>query len=578
MGNKAEQLTHLVYEASLDNSLWPELILELTEQLQLAGHGQYIEPDGVDSLGDLAQHFRRAFAISEKMVGLQEREAHMGAVLNTFSFGLALLDDAGQVILSNRAISESLPALAVNDVPLMLNGPDLPEPTPLVKWVEVCNLNEAPRALILDDDPDTNLLMLPRREAVRMGFPAQAAAVLISTGSSSSDGLRAFALTHDLTRRATELTGAIARLGDLKAAAEHLGVTYESARSYLKRVYEKTGCRGQVELVNELARTPMGILRAREQTGEEALNVRRLITLRDGRRMEFFVLGPEDGTPVVMFDALSGVTIDVLGYPQRCLTYLDKHNIRLITPCRPGGFRSDSKQLKSLREFAPDIEEMLEHLGVDRFSIMSVSFGSGSALAVAHELQHRVDRILMSAAAYPLYRHDNWRELDQFYHMSSILGRYWPSMLRQIIPFLVRSIMQNRDRYFDRYCKRTRSQHDIDILSRPIVRRRTAEMLAERTAAGMDGMVEENLLNAQGWDFSVADINVPVELAHGVLDNVAPVQGAEALAADLPQATMYRLEGKGHYHHIAGWPALVARAAGHDVDIEGEMYDFPTEI
>ena len=33
MPQKSDQLTHLVYEASLDNSLWPELVLELTEQL-----------------------------------------------------------------------------------------------------------------------------------------------------------------------------------------------------------------------------------------------------------------------------------------------------------------------------------------------------------------------------------------------------------------------------------------------------------------------------------------------------------------------------------------------------------------
>ena len=40
-----ERLTHLVYEASLDNSLLPELILELTEQVQMAADGRMIEAD-----------------------------------------------------------------------------------------------------------------------------------------------------------------------------------------------------------------------------------------------------------------------------------------------------------------------------------------------------------------------------------------------------------------------------------------------------------------------------------------------------------------------------------------------------
>jgi pimeloyl-ACP methyl ester carboxylesterase len=314
------------------------------------------------------------------------------------------------------------------------------------------------------------------------------------------------------------------------------------------------------------------VLRERRVTGEEVHKVRRTITLRDGRMLEYFTLGPPDGYPVVHFDALAGMTIDIVGYPAECLRHLERHNVRLITPCRPGGFRSDMKQMTSLRDFAPDVEELLDRLGVGRFSICSVSYGCGTAMAVAHELQHRIDRVIMSSVSYPEYKHPDWRELDLFYQMYGILGRYWPSMLRQIIPFLVRSVMQNVDRYFDRTCKKAKSDHDIALLSHPTMRRRTVEMLAERTASGMDGMVEENLLNAQGWDFNVRDIRLPVEIAHGTLDNVSPIQGAELLAAHLPDARLFRLEGKGHYHHIATWPSLLARASGNSVEIGEDQY------
>jgi len=272
---------------------------------------------------------------------------------------------------------------------------------------------------------------------------------------------------------------------------------------------------------------------------------------------------------------LSGVAIDVIGYPDLCLATLERLNIRLITPCRPGAFRSEAKAMNSLKEFTPDVEQVMDHLNLDRVGLLALSFGSGSALAVAQGLGTRVERIVMSSAAYPIYRHPNWRELDQFYHMSTILGRHWPSMLRQIIPFLVRSILQNRDSYFDRYCKRSRSSDDVEILSHPVIRRRTAEMLAQRTAMGMDGMVEENLLNAQGWDFPIRDIQARVEIFQGELDNVAPLQGAELLAKHLPNAQLTTMLGKGHYHHITNWPWLLARAAGHDVAPESDRYSIP---
>ena len=98
------QLTHLVYEASLDNSLWPELILELTDRLQIAQSGQFLPPEGDGALTELTEHFRRAFAISEKMVELQERAADMTSALNTFSVGLALIDDRGPPNVSNQSL------------------------------------------------------------------------------------------------------------------------------------------------------------------------------------------------------------------------------------------------------------------------------------------------------------------------------------------------------------------------------------------------------------------------------------------------------------------------------------------
>ena len=99
-----ERLTHLVYEASLDNSLLPELILELTDQVQRAADGTAIEGETRQDLGDLMEHFRRAIEISEKMVQLQERGSDLEAVLGTFAVGIALIDDHGAPMLINRAM------------------------------------------------------------------------------------------------------------------------------------------------------------------------------------------------------------------------------------------------------------------------------------------------------------------------------------------------------------------------------------------------------------------------------------------------------------------------------------------
>ncbi|SHH48379.1 alpha/beta fold hydrolase [Marivita hallyeonensis] len=571
-----ERLTHLVYEASLDNSLLPELILELTEQVQIAADGRMIEAERRHDLSDLMAHFRRAIEISEKMVRLQERESDLEAVLGTLAVGIALVDDSGRAFVTNRAMRDTGLAL---DGPIRLLPADAPEgaasePQSLTRWVSETNRVEIPKSFVTRES-DTTYLLLPRQEAIRMGFPAKAAAVLVATNPNTADGLRALATAHDLSLREQALVRALMEKGDLRAASEAIGISYESGRTYLKRVFEKTGLKSQVDLINTIARNPLSMFRERQISDDERFQVRRLHRLSDGRMLEYFILGPETGRPVVLFDALSGSSIDLIGFPRRYLEHLEHYGVRLIMPCRPGIYRSDFRKMTSLRDFAPDLQSLIDMLGYEQVSLMSFSFGSGIALATTHELPDRVKKVLLSSPSYPEYKHDNWRELDQFYHLSAVLAQRWPAMFRQLIPFLVRSIIQNGPRYMDRYCKRSPSADDIALLSHPTIGIRSSQMLEERTAGGVEGMVEENLLNARGWDFDVAAIGTEVEIYHGAFDNVAPAQGGAALAERLPNATYTRFEDKGHYQHISSWPWMVARAAGLDVAPYDRTYSIP---
>ncbi|WP_283426329.1 alpha/beta fold hydrolase [Shimia sagamensis] len=580
MSDRFEDLTHLVYEASLDNSLWPELISELVEEVHRARDSRFLEsPRQIEAetrgFENLSRHFRRAFSISERVVGLQEREAYLSSILNSFAFGVALLNEDGHVLMANRALYEVLPAPVSQGEEVQVFLPASGEGQLMSQCAADVNRSGVALEYQSQKDGVADIIVLPREEAARIGFPPIAASVVISSGLQTHMGADHLARQHKLTRREAEVLRHMGQSYDLREAARRMGISYESVRTYLKRVYDKTDTKSRNELAALLAQSPLMAVRTQEALPSVLFQVRNRITLRDGRQHEYFCIGPEDGVPVLVFDALSGVTIDMIGYPQRCHDLMEQAGVRLICPCRPGSFLSDPFDMQSLRDFASDVRELLNHLGVGQAGVLSVSFGSGSALAVTHELQDRISKVVLSSASYPFYRHENWRELDQFYHMSCILGRHWPSMLRQIIPFLVRSILQNKERYFDRYCRRSRSADDIRILSCPVIRRRTAEMLALRTASGMEGMVEENLLNAQGWDFDPSDIHTPVEIFQGPDDNVAPMQGAELLAQHLNNATLTILRGKGHYHHIENWPWLAARAAGKDMAPDGLRYDIP---
>ena len=115
----------------------------------------------------------------------------------------------------------------------------------------------------------------------------------------------------------------------------------------------------------------------------------------------------------------------------------------------------------------------------------------------------------------------------------------------------------------------TKAVHDATV------RRRVAEMIAERTAAGMDGTVEENLLNARGWDFGMDAIEVPVEIFQGRLDHLAPIQGAELLSTHLPNCQLTTFPEHGHFFYFLDWPTLIARASGIEATVGSDRYEIP---
>lgn len=125
----------------------------------------------------------------------------------------------------------------------------------LVALVHDCagNPEMRPHALNLSHDPWIDLLVTPVRVA-GIGTGGQAVALVYLRGDRTSQAAR-----HEQLAELFQLTPAEARfawsmaqgLSIAEAAAEH-GLTTETARYYSKRVYAKTGARGQADLVRHI--------------------------------------------------------------------------------------------------------------------------------------------------------------------------------------------------------------------------------------------------------------------------------------------------------------------------------------
>ena len=182
-----------------------------------------------------------------------DRGALAEEILRLIAIGLVLCDREGRVIYANSAAEEWMRArgaISVRDGRLAARRPDLRRRLELALETAAVGEPRAPGALALQrGDGET----VP--DVVSVLPFAGAPCALVVFGGHDWDAGRA-----DLAMRALNLTGAERRLvgylcqgGKLNEAAAKADVTIHTARTYLKRVYAKTGTHGQSELVSLMA-------------------------------------------------------------------------------------------------------------------------------------------------------------------------------------------------------------------------------------------------------------------------------------------------------------------------------------
>ena len=141
----------------------------------------------------------------------------------------------------------------------------------------------------------------------------------------------------------------------------------------------------------------------RRQYSAALANIRRAtpdhrLKLRDGRWLGYLDFGDPDGAPVILCHGTPGSRLDFL-YDEEMLKDL---HIRAIVPDRPGYGLSDFQRHRRLLDWPADVEQLADHLGLERFAVLGVSGGGPHAAACAYAIPHRLTRVGLVSSAAPL--------------------------------------------------------------------------------------------------------------------------------------------------------------------------------
>ncbi|MAY60595.1 MAG: hypothetical protein CML29_00125 [Rhizobiales bacterium] len=379
-------------------------------------------------------------------------------------------------------------------------------------------------------------------------------------------------LTTAEKRALLQLVGGL----ELREAARIDGVTYETKRSLIKVCCEKLGCSGQKDLVRQIVGQLTHLLSVSGthlEHGDPAIvfaedylnNDMTLIIRRhrSGANMRYFVGGPKDGRPVVL---VHGMMFPVI--LRGVAEYLDRHNIRLYVPLRPGYLEEQPLALLMSDEDIVErglyeIIQMIEEEGIGPVTLMGNSLGSpiATGYALGSSQRHFSSLVLLSTnLARPGTDPD---ENSAFYKGMHDLKS--DSVLFKLIYLEYRKFYSNSDVCRDILRNHFRNSNvDIDVMEGVHYGRNVYDMFASTYRSSFFGISEDFRHVMSRPNADTRGLPIPLSIIHGDQD---PLTGFDEVVKTFPSpkpGLKCIIPGGGHFaatsHGDRTW-AAVAKAA-----------------
>ena len=269
----------------------------------------------------------------------------------------------------------------------------------------------------------------------------------------------------------------------------------------------------------------------------------KILLLKDGSRLAYAEYGQRNGIPVFFCH----------GWPSsRTMAELTEMaarqlGVRIVSADRPGICESSFRPNRKLLDWPPAVEELADHLEIERFHMLAISGGAPYAYATAWKIPERVRAIAVVSAAPPIFDLGDHGGLLRLYR--------WMLALRQSSPGLLRAFF---------HLARPFASVRLPIRFRPLLLKllRPCDAAALRDNAAFEacyesqrrawrasatGIMADAEIYAQPWGFRLEDIDVPVRLWHGKEDRAFSFRIAEEVASRLPNCKARYIHDAGHF-------------------------------
>jgi pimeloyl-ACP methyl ester carboxylesterase len=285
-----------------------------------------------------------------------------------------------------------------------------------------------------------------------------------------------------------------------------------------------------------------------------------VITTPDGRRLETYVSGPEDGTALVYHTGTpSGGPL----FSDMVAAGVDR-GLRVVAWSRPGYAGSTRLAGRTVGQVADDVATVLDALGAQRCYVAGESGGGPHTLATAALLPERVIAATTIASVGP-YGADGLdfltgmgaENIEEFgaalagpSELEAFLNRF-AGALSSITPADVADSLGDLIPEVDRASLTGNFAASV------------AASLRASVSSGIWGWFDDDIAFVTPWGFDLASIRVPVTVWQGKQDRMVPYPHGEWLAAHIPGAQLRLEPDLGHLSlEVEAFPRVLDELLG----------------
>jgi DNA-binding CsgD family transcriptional regulator len=212
----------------------------------------------------LAPYLRAALGSFIALERARTKASVANEAIRRMNFGWLALDSEGRIhdTDSNGAavLAASNPLVRGRGGKLTARSPEIAREIAEAVAALSGDAHSRPRAIVLSRDPWLDMLLVATSVRGNTdGLGPSIVAYVHADGWSSADRCEQLGQLFDLIPSEARLALALSRGMSIAEAAFDLGLTVESARTYSKRIYAKTGARGQADLVRFIHRSVLAM-------------------------------------------------------------------------------------------------------------------------------------------------------------------------------------------------------------------------------------------------------------------------------------------------------------------------------